>query len=201
MSFSKMTMANTQDTKPQTNDSIPYIKYGKESTDGQTYVDVRLRSPDDIYPTPHVSWLSVFFMMFFTISLSAFYILDFYFSARITVSARASMWLAINGVLGVFFILNSLCHWTMTLYRDTFYTWLVYIRSSHIMITFFMIIWIVFGWIYFFREPFEPTIQVYETYMWFHLIVQSIITVLASFYAYSFISYFSERRERIETTT
>lgn len=129
----------------------------------------------------HYLYMSVLFS-----GLLVIYILDIYFSNQIE-TLILSMWLSVNGLVGIYLLVNALTIWLSFIYP------LIcnksYISCSNVIFilgAIFTTTFTIVGWYYFSQYPHSYTIkESFYTFMWARLIIQSILSifyVLFSFY-------------------
>ena len=130
--------------------------------------------------------LAVFLSLFFSM-----YVLDFYFINKVIVIRNLEhimihmpLWLLVNGVAGVTFLLTSFVYhlfhfyeeiYNKNMFKGFYVTFLVY--------SMFFISWTVIGWLLFVRYPTLPSTEFnpFHVKMWIHLSLQSVVCVYTFF--------------------
>jgi hypothetical protein len=173
------------------------MAYRHDYTERQPIVDsteVDIRHPYDEhdvreYPSNWaifcVVCLSLVMILMYNISIyCSFYVDDIMFS----------MWLAVNGLVGTYLVLNAVTHWLALNWQESCRLYVFFTRMIHIIGTVFMTFWTIMGWNYFANHFTQPAISFsFYTFMWFYLISQTILMILSCIISYLFCKFFFER--------
>lgn len=156
-----------------------------------TEVDRRYPYDHDIRDTP--SNCTIFLVVCFAIFTTVMYNISIYCSFNVD-DIMLSMWLAINGLVGTYLILNGITHWLALNWMESCRLYVFFARMIHIIGTVFMVIWTIMGWIYFADHPYQPAISFsFYTFMWVYLILQTLLILMACYVSYLFCKYFFDR--------
>ena len=175
---------NTQKLTRKDKDKQPLVQEVIE----RTSVDIRL--PVQSFTTqPPIPWCTILAVGLFALAMIANYMFDIYFSMVVD-NINMSMWLTVNGFLGIYITLNGLMYWYMTFYPETCKPCMLCVKGSHIVITMISFPWTILGWIFFFFYPKEVDVLMFETFMWCQLSFQTMITVFFMYVSYLFLKNF-----------
>ena len=173
------------------------MAYRHDYTERQPIVDttnVDVRHPydeQDVRENPSnwsifcVVCLSLVMILMYNISIyCSFYVDDIMFS----------MWLAVNGLIGTYLVLNAVTHWLALNWMESCRLYVFFTRMIHIIGTVFMTIWTIMGWNYFANHFTQPTVPFsFYTFMWVYLTSQTVLVILSCVISYLFCKFFFER--------